>query len=55
VFVREANGLVVTEVAPGIDVRRDVLAGIPFPVSVSGSVKQMDAELFHAPNHRGQS
>lgn len=49
VFVRKEAGLVLTEIAPGIDVRRDVLDEIPFPVSVDDHLKPMDAELFHAP------
>lgn len=49
VFVRRDGGLVLTEVAPGIDVRRDILQEIPFPVAVDGALKPMDAALFSAP------
>lgn len=49
VFVRREAGLVMIEIAPGIDVRRDVLDEIPFPVSVDERLKPMDPALFRAP------
>ena len=49
VFVRRENGLVLTEVAPGIDPRSDVLDQIPFNVSVDEHLKPMDAALFRPP------
>lgn len=49
VFVRKETGLVLTEVAPGIDVRRDVLDEIPFSVSVDEHLKSMDPALFRKP------
>lgn len=49
VFVRREGGLVLTEVAPGIDVRTDVLEQIPFPVTVDSNLKCMDAALFSPP------
>ena len=43
----EAQGLVVTEIAPGVDLQRDVLAQSEFPLNVSPDLKLMDAALFH--------
>jgi acyl CoA:acetate/3-ketoacid CoA transferase len=40
------DGLVVTEVAPGIDIERDILAQAETPLIISGDVKLMDARLF---------
>jgi acyl CoA:acetate/3-ketoacid CoA transferase len=48
VFRREPDGLVLVEVAPGIDVRRDVLAHVEFPVRVSPDLRPMPADLFAA-------
>jgi acyl CoA:acetate/3-ketoacid CoA transferase len=42
----EAEGLIVTEIAPGIDLARDVLAQAPFPLQVSPELRLMDARLF---------
>lgn len=41
-----AEGLVVTEIAPGVDVERDVLARSAFPLGVADELKLMDARLF---------
>jgi len=49
VFVRKETGLVLTEIAPGIDIRRDVLDEIPFRVEVDGLLKPMDSALFRPP------
>ncbi len=49
VFRRDADGLVVTEIAPGIDVHRDVMDRIPFAVAVAPDAREMDARLFRAP------
>jgi len=43
----EAAGLVVTEIAPGVELERDVLAQAEFPLLVSPHLKTMDAALFH--------
>jgi acyl CoA:acetate/3-ketoacid CoA transferase len=43
------EGLVVTEVAPGIDVKRDVLAQAKAKLTVAADLKIMDARLF-SPN-----
>ena len=48
VFRRERDGMVLTEVAPGLDVRKDVLAHVEFPVRVSPGLKPMPADLFGA-------
>lgn len=42
------TGLVVTEVAPGMDIQKDVLDQIGFPVAVADTVKMMDVRLFNA-------
>jgi len=47
VFAVEADGLVLTEVAKGIDVRRDVLEQMEFaPKRIAEPLKPMDASLF---------
>ena len=46
VFARREGGLVLTEVAPGVDVRRDVVERMPFTVAVSPNLKTMDPDLF---------
>ena len=48
VFRRERDGMVLTEVAPGLDVRKDVLAHVEFPVRVSPGLRPMPADLFAA-------
>lgn len=52
VFELTSDGLALTEVAEGIDVRRDVLDQIPFPVLVPGEPRQMDHRVF-APRAMG--
>lgn len=42
-----AKGLMVTELAPGLDLERDVLAQAATPLLVSPDLKAMDARLFH--------
>jgi acyl CoA:acetate/3-ketoacid CoA transferase len=42
----QADGLVVTEIAPGLDVERDVLAQAATPLRVSTNLRTMDAALF---------
>ena len=41
-----AAGPTVTEVAPGIDLRKDVVALAGFPFQVAPDVRTMDARLF---------
>jgi propionate CoA-transferase len=40
------EGIVVTEIAPGVDLERDVLAQIGFPIEISADLRLMDARLF---------
>lgn len=40
------GGLIVTEIAPGIDLQRDVLDQAAAPLTVSDDLRQMDARLF---------
>ncbi len=46
VFELAAQGLIVREVAPGIDVERDVIAHMGFRPLVHGDVKRMDGDIF---------
>lgn len=46
VFEMTAEGLVLTEVAPGVDVRQDVLGQIGFPVRLADDITTMPTELF---------
>lgn len=46
VFRLTAEGLEVMEVAPGIDLEREVLGQVAIPVTVSPSLATMDARLF---------
>jgi propionate CoA-transferase len=48
VFRLGEKGLRLEEVAPGIDVRADVLERIGFPVEVRSEPRRMDARLFRA-------
>lgn len=45
----EADGLVVTEVAPGMDLQRDILDQAATPLHVAENLKSMDARLFLEP------
>ena len=40
------DGLILTEIAPGTDLQRDVLAHIPFEIAVAPGLTVMDATLF---------
>jgi propionate CoA-transferase len=46
VFALEADGLVLIEVAPGIDVERDVLAQMGFRPRIADDFRQMDRRLY---------
>ena len=46
VFALEADGLVLIEVAPGIDVERDVLARMGFRPRVADELRTMDRRLY---------
>ena len=41
------EGVTVVEIAPGVDLERDVLAQAQFPLRVADDLKTMDAALFH--------
>jgi acyl CoA:acetate/3-ketoacid CoA transferase len=42
----EADGLTVTEIAPGIDLERDILGQTAIPLRVSSNLQIMDQRLF---------
>jgi acyl CoA:acetate/3-ketoacid CoA transferase len=42
----EQQGLVVAEIAPGVDLERDVLSKAGIPLSVAKDLKTMDPGLF---------
>jgi propionate CoA-transferase len=46
VFDITAGGIVLTEIAPGVDLRRDVLERMGFPVTVADDLRTMDPALF---------
>jgi len=46
VFRLDADGLILTEIAPGVDLRKDVLDQMAFEPRVSPDLKLMDARLF---------
>mgnify|MGYP006274456703 CR=1 FL=1 len=47
VFELGKGGLVLTEIAPGIDLEKDVLAHMDFKPVVSSNLKTMDARIFN--------
>ncbi|GGF70235.1 acetate CoA-transferase YdiF [Azorhizobium oxalatiphilum] len=68
VFELEAEGLVLTEIAPGVRLQEDVLDKLGFAVAVSPQLKTMDARIFqpgpmalredflaHGPRHAGRA
>ncbi len=42
----EEHGLTITEIAPGIDLRRDVLGQTALPLRISPDLRVMDERLF---------
>ena len=48
VFRLEDGGLVLTEIAPGIDIARDIAAHMDFPPRISPALRKMDARIFDA-------
>ena len=52
VFVLTDRGLTLTEIAPGLDVRRDLLDKIPFDIAVAETVREMPKACF-APEPMG--
>lgn len=54
IFSVTSAGFTLTQVAPGIDIERDILAHIPFPVAISPGVTELDRGFFAAaPGHGG--
>ena len=45
----ESDGLIVTEIAPGIDLQRDILDQAATPLRVAENLKSMEARLFLEP------
>src|SRR5277367_2814970 len=43
----ERKGVTVVELAPGVDLKRDVLAEAEFPLRVAPELRKMDSALFH--------
>ncbi len=48
VFRLRADGLELTEIAPGIDLEEDVLARMQFTPNISPSLSRMDAQIFRS-------
>ncbi|HSL34686.1 MAG TPA: hypothetical protein VK871_13605, partial [Candidatus Limnocylindrales bacterium] len=48
VFALADEGIVLTEVAPGIDVERDVLGQMGFRPRVAADLREMDRRLYNA-------
>jgi len=46
VFQPGNNGLILTEIAPGIDLQRDILAQMGFQPEISPNLKEMDNRIF---------
>jgi propionate CoA-transferase len=46
VFERGPNGLVLAEIAPGIDLQNDILAQMDFQPQISPDLKEMDQRIF---------
>lgn len=46
VFELTAEGLMLTEYAPGVDIERDIMAKMEFRPLISADLKEMDAALF---------
>ncbi len=42
----ETRGLVLEEVAPGVDVKRDILGQSDFPILIDDNLKEMDRRIF---------
>jgi propionate CoA-transferase len=43
----EPEGVTIVELAPGVDLKRDVLAEAEFPLRVAPDLRKMDPTLFH--------
>jgi len=42
----EPEGVTVTEIAPGIDLERDILAQAEFPLRIANDCRKMDPALY---------
>jgi propionate CoA-transferase len=47
VFELTSEGMMLTEIAPGIDLERDILALMDFEPMISPNLKRMDERIFH--------
>ena len=48
VFELKPEGLTLIEIAPGIDIERDILGQMEFKPLISNELKTMDAKIFKA-------
>ena len=48
VFHLEPDGIVLREIAPGLDLQRDILSQIGFKVNIAQDLKEMNPILFHS-------
>jgi propionate CoA-transferase len=48
VLVITKGGVMLTEIAPGVDLEKDVLAQMAFRPQIAPELKTMDARVFHA-------
>ena len=46
VFVLTDKGLVLTEIAPGVDLQKDILDQMEFVPKMADEIKTMDARIF---------
>ncbi|WP_295635466.1 acyl CoA:acetate/3-ketoacid CoA transferase [uncultured Intestinimonas sp.] len=46
VFALQGPGLVLTEIAPGTDLKRDILSHMPFQPAISKDLREMDSRIF---------
>ena len=46
VFKLENNGLRLVEIAPGVDLERDVISKMEFEPLIKGSIEEMDKRIF---------
>jgi propionate CoA-transferase len=46
VFVLRGEGMVLTEIAPGMDLQKDILAHMDFTPVIDANLGEMDARIF---------
>ena len=46
VFRLTPDGIMLTEIAPGVDLERDIIAQMDFVPLISGTLKSMSREIF---------